>query len=66
MKVKVNQDKCIGCGTCPSLVPDVFDFNDEGLAHAIVDEVPGELEDEVKETIKACPVEAIYEVKEEE
>jgi len=62
MKVKVNQNKCIGCGTCPSLVPDVFDFNDEGLAHNIVDVVPEDLEEEVKEAIDACPVSAIEEI----
>ena len=62
MKVTVDQNKCIGCGTCPSLVPDVFDFNDEGLANEIVDEVSEDLEQEVKEAIDACPVGAISEV----
>ncbi len=62
MKVKVNQDKCIGCGTCPSLVPEVFDFNDEGLAHVIVDEVQENLEEEVKDAIESCPVGAISEI----
>lgn len=61
MKVKVNQDKCIGCGACPSLVPEVFDFNDNGLAHTIVDTVPDNLEEQVKETKENCPVEAIEE-----
>lgn len=64
MKVKVNQDKCIGCGACPSLVPEVFDFNDNGLAHAIVDVVPNELEEQAKEAIVNCPVEAIEEITE--
>ena len=52
MKVKVEQEKCIGCGACPSLVPEVFDFNDDGLAHAIVDIVPKELEEQTKEAEK--------------
>ena len=64
MKVKVNQEKCIGCGACPSLVPEVFDFNDNGLAHAIVDVVPNELEEQAKEAIVNCPVEAIEEITE--
>ena len=62
MKVKVNQSKCIGCGACPSLVPEVFDFNDDGLAHTIVDEVPENLEVQTKEALENCPVEAIEEV----
>lgn len=65
MKVKVDQSKCIGCGACPSLVPEVFDFNDEGLAHAIVDVVPEDLEEQTKEALENCPVEAIKEVNED-
>ena len=65
MKVTVEQTKCIGCGACPSLVPEVFDFNDEGLAHTIVDIVPKELEEQTKEAVENCPVEAIKEVTEE-
>ena len=61
MKVIVNQDKCIGCGACPSLVPEVFDFNDNGLAHTIVETVPENLEEQVKEAKENCPVEAIEE-----
>ena len=64
MKVKVEQTKCIGCGACPSLVPEVFDFNDDGLAHTIVDEVPEELIEQTKEAMSNCPVEAITEVTE--
>lgn len=64
MKVKVNQDKCIGCGACPSLVPDVFDFNDNGLAETIVDIVPDNLKEEAMDALKNCPVEAIEEVTE--
>ncbi len=63
MKVKVNQDKCIGCGACVSLVNDVYDFNDDGLAHVIVNEVPKELEKEAKEALENCPVDAIEEIK---
>ena len=66
MKVKVNQDKCIGCGNCVALSESqVFDFNDDGLATCIVDEVPADLEETAKEAIEECPTEAIEEVKEE-
>ena len=59
MKVKVNQEKCIGCGACPSLVPEVFDFNDDGLAHVIVEQIPEELEEQTIEALENCPVGAI-------
>ena len=62
MKVKVEQDKCIGCGNCVALSDSqVFDFNDDGLATAIVDEVPSDLEGVAKEAIEQCPTEAISE-----
>ena len=43
MKVKVNQDACIGCGACTSICEDVFKINDDGLSEAITTEVPEEL-----------------------
>lgn len=62
MKVRVDTSKCIGCGNCVALTEsNVFDFNDDGLAQAIVEEVPNELEDTVKEAIEQCPTEAISE-----
>ncbi len=66
MKAKVNQDKCIGCGNCVALTESqVFDFNDDGLAHCILEEVPADLEEVTKEAIEECPTEAIEEVKDE-
>ena len=65
MKVKVNQDKCIGCGNCVALSESqVFDFNDDGLAHCILEEIPSDLEEVTKEAIAECPTEAIEEITE--
>ena len=64
MKVKVNQDKCIGCGNCVAVTESqVFDFNDDGLANSMVEEVPEDLEELAKEALEECPTEAIEEVK---
>ena len=30
--VKINKDKCLGCGMCVGIESDVFDFDDDGLA----------------------------------
>ena len=62
MKVKVFEEKCIGCGNCVALSESqIFDFNDAGLAQAIVDVVPEELEETAKDAIVQCPTEAIIE-----
>ena len=64
MKVKVNEDKCIGCGSCVSLTDaKVFDFNDDGLAYAKVDEVEVSDKEAVENAITYCPTAAIEEVK---
>ena len=58
MKAKV-KNMCIGCGACQSLVPDVLEINDEGVAEVIVEVVPENLEEEVKDASESCPVNAI-------
>ena len=45
MKAVVDQDTCIGCGLCPSICEEVFELQDDGKAHVIVDEVPSNCED---------------------
>lgn len=62
MKVYVDQDLCIACGTCIDLAPDVFDWDDEGLARVTVEEVPEDLEDAARESVESCPTEAIKEI----
>jgi len=58
MKATVN-DECIGCGMCEGTCPDVFAIGDDGLAHAIVEEVPEDTADAAQEAADGCPVEAI-------
>jgi len=53
----VNQDKCIGCGTCASLCPATFALGDDGKAQ--VTNPTGNSESEIQSAIDACPVQAI-------
>lgn len=55
MEVKVNKEKCIGCGACTAICPDVFEFDDDGLAKA----VKNEINEDVKTAAEGCPTEAI-------
>ena len=59
MKVKVSHDACIGCGACVSICPEVFSFNDDGYAKAIINEVDNDDLNKVIEAIESCPTEAI-------
>lgn len=53
--IKVNENTCIGCGSCVAISPEHFDFDDNGLAKAISQEV----NDSVMEASNSCPVSAI-------
>jgi ferredoxin len=57
--VTVDQDECIGCGTCERICPEVFQLNEEtGTSEVIKPE--GGPEDLIEEAIDSCPVEAIH------
>ena len=65
MKVNVIKDKCIGCGNCVALTESqIFDFDDEGLAETIKEEINEDMIETVKDAITQCPTEAIVEVNE--
>lgn len=59
MKANVDKDTCIACGLCPSICPECFDMESDGKAGVIVDEIPETSQDEVKEAVESCPVNAI-------
>ena len=49
MKVKVNQEACIGCGACAAICDSVFTINDEGLSELIKEEVESDEEQTVRD-----------------
>lgn len=59
MQAEVNQELCISCGACIDVCPEVFDWNDEEKAYAIVGEVPDDLEGQASEAAENCPTDAI-------
>lgn len=59
MRVNLDQDVCIGDGSCEEICPEVFELRDDGLAYVIQEEPPAALKEKVAEAMEACPVEAI-------
>ena len=57
MTAKVNEG-CISCGACVAACPEVFRFNDDGVAEAF-SEVAPENEKSATEARDACPVAVI-------
>ncbi len=59
MKVKIDEELCMGCGVCPSICPEVFEMADDGKAKVIADPVPPGSEDSCREAVEGCPELAI-------
>ncbi|WP_227937893.1 ferredoxin [Alkalihalobacillus deserti] len=61
----VDQETCIACGACGSSAPDIYDYDDEGIAFVTLDdnkgivEIPNELLDDVEDAFKGCPTDSI-------
>jgi ferredoxin len=61
MKIKIDQEKCIGCGSCTAVCSDVFEISDESKA-VLKDSGVSQGEanhDCIKEAADICPVQAI-------
>jgi len=59
MKAFVDKDRCIGCGLCAELCPEVFAMDDDDLAGVIVDEIDDADIEAAEEARESCPTEAI-------
>lgn len=72
MKVWIDQELCMGAGTCASIAPAVFALGDDGLAYVKdgprvlrggpegLGPVPATMVDDTIEAAEACPAECIY------
>ena len=56
MKTSVNKEMCIGCGTCVSMCPEIFEMGDDNKAYA---KEGVESKCNLKDIAAACPVSAI-------
>jgi ferredoxin len=58
MKVKIDPDLCSGDEICVQVCPEVFEMEGD-KAVVIMEEVPENLQDSVREAAESCPSEAI-------
>jgi ferredoxin len=62
METNVDHETCIACGAA---APEIFDYNDEGIAFVLLDEnegteeVPEDLHDDLDDAMEGCPTESI-------
>lgn len=57
--VYIDEEECIGCGSCVEICPEVFQMQ-EGEEKAEVIKPEGGPEDLVQEAIDTCPVSCIH------
>jgi ferredoxin len=58
-RVYVDEEECIGCGSCEEICPDVFVLNEDTEKAEVINPEGGP-EDLIEEAIEACPVECIH------
>jgi len=59
MRIIVDYERCEGHGLCETSAPQVYQLDDEGNVHLLVEEVPGHLENAAAAGARACPVAAL-------
>ena len=58
MKAVVDAEKCIGCGLCVEVAPDIYEMQDD-KAVTKIDEITEDNIDDAKNGAEQCPVDAI-------
>ncbi|RKY41590.1 MAG: ferredoxin [Candidatus Makaraimicrobium thalassicum] len=58
MKAVVDGEKCIGCGLCVQMAPDVYEMQGD-KAVAVKEEIPEDKVEDAKSGADQCPVAAI-------
>lgn len=59
MLVKIDQNLCVGCGTCKAICPEVFEVNEDGKAYILENADVVSYKSEIENAIESCPVQSI-------
>jgi ferredoxin len=57
-RVFIDEEECIGCGSCEEICPEVFVLNEDTEKAEVINPEGGP-EDLIEEAMEACPVECI-------
>jgi ferredoxin len=59
MNINADRDRCIGAGQCVANAPEVFDQDRDGVVEVVITDPGPEFADEVRDAVRACPVQAV-------
>lgn len=61
----IDKETCIACGSCGATAPEIYDYDDEGLAFVTIDdnegivEIPAALIDDMMDAVEGCPTDSV-------
>ncbi len=61
----VDIETCIACGACGAAAPEIYDYDDEGIAYVRLDdnkgliEVDPRLEEDMLDAFEGCPTDSV-------
>ncbi|CAK6470370.1 ferredoxin [Peribacillus castrilensis] len=61
----VDKETCIACGACGATAPEIYDYDEEGIAFVTLDKnegtasIPDEFEEDMLDALEGCPTESI-------
>jgi ferredoxin len=58
-RVLVDRERCVGSGVCESLVPEVFEIDDDGVLQVHREEPAPDDLDGVRDAVQSCPARAL-------
>ncbi|MBN2407101.1 MAG: ferredoxin [Elusimicrobia bacterium] len=58
MKVKIDEESCIGCELCMRTIPEIFSVKNE-VAVVLAQQIPSHLRKGVTDAAGSCPADAI-------
>jgi ferredoxin len=54
MKIVINLDRCMGHGQCELVAPEIFELDEQGIAHALTDHVGETLRSKAEQAARRC------------
>jgi ferredoxin len=59
MKIRLDDDACVGHGRCYAIAPNVFEADDQGHCVIRIDDVPPDLLEPARAGVANCPEAAL-------